>query len=244
MKNFKLWAAIDLLEGQVVRVKRGDLAEKTVYNDDPVGTAKRWEAAGADGIHLVDLAGAVHGASTALTTLAEIAAAVKIPVQFGGGLRHIDKARAALEAGAARVVVGTAATAPGALREWLTLGTDKLLISADVKGGRIATHGWTQTGMPVKVFLSTLVQAGLKEVLMTDIERDGMMSGVNSGSYKQWGGGLKLSIIASGGITEIDDLKALADVDCVGGAVLGKSIYENHIDIAAARAELDAMVSR
>src|SRR5260370_35262442 len=108
MKSFKLWAAIDLLEGQVVRVKRGDLAEKTVYSDDPVGTAQRWEAAGADGIHLVDLAGAVHGSSTALTTLAQIAAAVKIPVQFGGGLRQPDKARAALAAGAARVGAGPA----------------------------------------------------------------------------------------------------------------------------------------
>ncbi len=244
MKSFKLLAAIDLLNGQVVRATRGDLNDTTVYSDDPVATARRWESAGADGIHLIDLAGAVKGESSALETLAAIAAAVKIPVQFGGGLRQIDQARAALDAGASRVVVGTAATAPGALREWLGLGADKLLVAADVKNGRIATHGWVQTGMPVKVFMGSLLQAGLNQVLMTDVERDGMMAGVNPESYKLWGGGSKMSIIASGGISGLDDLKTLAAIPCVGGAVLGKSIYENRIDLAEARKLLDGLVSR
>ncbi len=238
MRRLQLWAAIDLADGKVVRVKRGDLKEATVYSDDPVQTARRWAAAGADGIHLVDLRGAIAGEFTAAETLRRVAHAVEIPVQAGGGIRSREAADAALLAGASRVVIGTAALA-GGLGSWLAWGAGDLLIAADVRDEKIAIRGWTDTApIAPREFLGELAEAGVGEALLTDISRDGMLSGVDPERYRRWAGGLAVSILASGGVASSDDLRKLAALDEVGGVVLGKSLYEGTVDLAEIKREM------
>ena len=240
MRTIKLYAAIDLLEGEVVRVRKGALEDKTVYGSDPTAMARQWADAGADGIHLVDLRGAVAGKYSAIKLLEKLCRAVDIPVQTGGGVRDFRTAQDLLYAGAPRVVVGTAATA-GDLNGWLSLGAENLLIAADVKDEKVAINGWTGTAaMTPREFLGELADAGFSEALVTDVSRDGMLGGVSAANYRGWGAGLPIGLIGSGGIAGPEDVRALAMIEEISGVVLGKALYENRLDIAALKAEMAA----
>ena len=231
----QLYPAIDLLDGKCVRLRKGDFREVTVYSEQPVQIAREFAEAGARWIHVVDLNGARTGVQVNLPIVREIAAVAGVKIQMGGGLRAADSLRKAFRYGAARCVVGTAALDPDLLREWGTEFGERLAVAMDVAAGSVRVAGWTEdSGLTVPSFLETLRQAGLKRVIVTDISRDGMLSGPNVALLNDV---LKsgLSVIASGGISPSEDLSLLAaELPQLDGVIVGKAIYEGKISVADA----------
>jgi phosphoribosylformimino-5-aminoimidazole carboxamide ribotide isomerase len=237
-----LLPAIDILDGKAVRLRRGKFEEKTVYDADPLDAAQRWVQAGARGLHVVDLDGARDGEPANLEHVRRIANHVGVPVQVGGGLRSAEAVAAALEAGATRVVLGTAAFRDqDFLDETVARHRDRVVVSVDGRGGRLAAAGWTeQTEIPVEAVFETLGRRGVAKFVYSSIERDGMLSGPDLDEVRRVAAVVRGTFIYSGGISTAEDLRALAALRQVNltGVIVGKALYEGRLDVRAGQAAL------
>ena len=232
-----IYPAIDLRGGRVVRLKYGDPQQETAYSDDPCAVAERWRAAGAAWLHVVNLDGALGEESSALETLRQLAALEGVRVQFGGGLRALEDAARALEAGAARVILGTAAVqrpelAGEAVRRF---GAERVAVALDARGDRVATHGWQQLSAWTPAELGRrFAEMGVRHALYTDITRDGDLSGVNVAATAALARETGLAVIASGGVASLADVRALLETGAVAGAIIGRALYTGAVDLAEA----------
>jgi phosphoribosylformimino-5-aminoimidazole carboxamide ribotide isomerase len=237
-----LLPAIDILEGKAVRLARGDFAQKTVYDADPLDAARRWVDAGARSIHVVDLDGARTGTPANLDHVARIVAGVDVPVQFGGGLRDSAAVDAAIEAGASRVILGTAAFRDiDFLDEAVATHGDRVVVSVDGREGKLAAAGWIeQTDMDVTDAIETLGGRGVRRFVFSSIERDGMLTGPDLDGTRKVADVVRGSFVYSGGVSSVDDLKALAGLRQVNltGVIVGKALYEGRFTVAEGQAAL------
>jgi phosphoribosylformimino-5-aminoimidazole carboxamide ribotide isomerase len=234
--QFTLYPAIDLKDGQAVRLLQGRMADATVFNPDPADAARRWVAEGAPWLHVVDLNGAFAGASQNLPAVrAIVAAAGPVPVQLGGGLRSLEAMAAALEAGVTRLIIGTKALEGDLVaRAVARFGADRIVVGIDAKGGMVATDGWVNiTDIRATELAQSVRQVGVHTVVYTDISKDGMMAGPNFAEMEIMGR-TGVAIIASGGVSSLDDIRRLMAIPGVGGAILGKAIYTGAIDLREA----------
>jgi phosphoribosylformimino-5-aminoimidazole carboxamide ribotide isomerase len=226
--------AVDIRGGRCVQLVQGDFARETAYGDDPAEMARHWQALGARRLHVVDLDGARDGVRGNTDAIANVLAAVDIPVQVGGGIRSLDTARMLLDQGADRVVVGTAAAEhPRALTEWVeALGAQRLIVGVDARGGRVATHGWqNQTDLDVVAFCRVLADAGVVRVLYTDVGRDGMLGGPDIEGTRAVA--RILAVLGSGGVSSTDHLRQLAEAGAEG-AIIGTALYEGRLSLTDA----------
>ncbi len=239
-----LLPAIDILEGKAVRLTRGDFEQRTVYDADPMDAARRWVDAGARALHVVDLEGARNGKPANLEHVRRIASGVEVPVQVGGGLRSPDAVEAMLDAGAARVVLGTAALHDvDFLDDMLSAHREHVVVSVDARRGRLAAAGWTeQTDIPVESVIDSLRRRGVGRFVYSSIERDGMLAGPDLDEVAHIAAVVYGTFIYSGGISTLEDLRALAGMRHVNltGVIVGKALYEQRFDVAGAQAALDA----
>ena len=227
----RIIAAIDIIEGQCVRLTQGDFSRKTVYHSDPVDLAREMEDNGIRHLHLVDLDGARAGSIKNHMVLEGIASATGLRIDFSGGIRTEDDIRLAFRCGAAQVTVGSIAVRrPDLLRQWLgQYGPDKIILGADFRDRKVATGGWTETSdKDIAAFLLDYRAAGIRYALCTDISKDGMLAGVSADIYRELAAVEGLSVIASGGIATANDLMMLRDAGCEG-AVTGKALLEGRI---------------
>jgi phosphoribosylformimino-5-aminoimidazole carboxamide ribotide isomerase len=238
-----LLPAIDILDGKAVRLRRGEFEDRTVYDDDPVAAARRWVQAGARGLHVVDLDGARDGTPRNLEHVQRITEAVGVAVQLGGGLRSSESVQAAIDAGATRVVLGTAAFRDvDFLDDCLARHRVRVVVSVDGRGGRLAAAGWTeQTDLPVEAVIETLGRRGVRRFVYSSIERDGMLSGPDLDEVARIGGVVKGSFVYSGGVSSLDDLRALAGLRQVNlsGVIVGKALYEQRFNVGDGQAALE-----
>lgn len=231
-----LYPAIDIKEGRAVRLVQGDFEKSTVFSEDPVAQARTFQEQGATSLHVVDLDGALAGEPVHAPLVASIAAQFGGTVHFGGGLRSRAAIETALAAGATRLVVGTAALDDGELLRWAIdrLG-DGLVVALDARDGRVATHGWTQVSDREAVDVAEeLLRTGVRHLLYTDIDRDGMLRGPNLKALRRVAQAAPpLHVIASGGVGSIDDLRRLRDlgVENLTGVIVGRAIYEGRVTI-------------
>jgi phosphoribosylformimino-5-aminoimidazole carboxamide ribotide isomerase len=234
-----LYPAIDLQDGQAVRLRQGDFAQTTVFSDDPVDQAKRFADEGAESLHVVDLDGARAGEPVHAALVASIAAAFPGTVHLGGGLRSRAAIETALATGVDRVVVGTAVVDDAELLGWAIdrLG-DGLVVALDARQGKVATHGWTQiTDRDAVEVATSLVSMGVRRLAYTDIGRDGTLGGPNIAAMKRLSEAAPpLRLIASGGISSLDDLARLRDLDAVNldGIIVGRALYEGRFTVSEA----------
>ena len=228
-----LFPAIDLYGGKAVRLYKGDYNEMTVYNDDPVSVAKDFEACGAKHIHLVDLEGARTGETPNLEVVRRIVSETNLFAEVGGGIRSLETIEKYLSAGVSRVILGTAAvTNPSFLLAALLKYGSAVAVGVDIRDGYVAIHGWTEnSALHYTDFMTKLTEFGVQTVIVTDISRDGAMKGTNRSLYAELAENFPaLNVIASGGVSSLDDVKALADMD-IYGAIIGKAYYTGAIDL-------------
>lgn len=230
-----IFPAIDLYEKKAVRLFKGDYDQMTVYSDDPFGVAKKFEECGATHIHLVDLEGAKLGTTPNIDVVSAIAKNTSLFTEIGGGIRSMETVRAYLACGVDRVILGTAAVTN---REFLTEAVktygEKIAVGADVKDGYIAIHGWTQKSeIKPDDFLSDMQNIGVKNIICTDISKDGAMKGTNLELYAALSEKYDVCLTASGGVSSIDDVKKLRKIDLYG-AIIGKAYYTGAIDLKEA----------
>ena len=228
--------AIDLKDGQCVRLLQGRKDAVTAYSNEPAKTAKRWESYGAKLIHIVDLDGAFTGRQTNLDAIIKIRQSVKIPLQVGGGIRNIGNIMNLFSAGIDRVIIGTAAIEDP---EFLTYACKnypgKVLIGIDAKDGMVAIKGWEEvTSLSAKDLVNRLEIFGVAGIVYTDISRDGMLSGPNIDATRAIVEGVKIPVIASGGVSCMDDIKNLMKIQNLWGAITGKAIYSGAMDLKEA----------
>jgi phosphoribosylformimino-5-aminoimidazole carboxamide ribotide isomerase len=239
----RLFPAIDIQGGRCVRLRRGDFADVTVFGEDPVGVARYWVSEGARFLHVVDLDGAKDGEPRNFELVRQIADAVDIPVQFGGGIRTRETLELVRQSQVARLVVGTSALLDGALLQAaVELWGAGLVVAVDAEDGWVKTHGWRQRStMLAADFVRSLEEAGVCEILYTDISRDGMLRGVNVRGTAILAKDSKIEIIASGGVTTLDDLRELKKIEPLGvtGVIAGRALYERRFSVAEALAVLD-----
>ena len=236
--------AIDLIGGKAVRLVKGDYARVTVYSDTPVAVAKQFEAAGAEYLHLVDLDGAKDGTTANFETIKNIVDNTNLSVDVGGGIRDIGRVEKYVRIGVDRVIIGTAAvTDPDFLEEAVKRFGDKIVVGVDIKDGYVAIKGWTETSQITCFdFCRKLEDMGVKTVVCTDISKDGMMSGTNLELYREMSEKFALNIIASGGISSLEDVRALSNMN-IFGAILGKALYTGAVELTKAieiAAEVDS----
>jgi phosphoribosylformimino-5-aminoimidazole carboxamide ribotide isomerase len=238
-----LYPAIDISEGQAVRLVRGDFAEKTVYRDSPVEAAHAWVAEGARFLHVVDLDGARTGSPRSLEHLERITGEVAVPVQYGGGLRSLPAVRDALRAGAERVILGTAAfTDVDFLDDVLGAFRDRIIVSVDTRGGNISTSGWQQTTqMPAESVIDRLQNRGVRSFVYTNVDRDGMLEGPDAEEVRRIADVVRGRFLYSGGIGTLDHLRALRDLRQVnlGGVIVGKALYEGRFSVREGQQALE-----
>lgn len=236
-----IYPAIDLKDGQCVRLVQGRADQKTVYSNTPADVALGFEAAGAAFLHIVDLDGAFQGKPHNHQVIQDIAAAIHIPFQVGGGLRTVEDVENALVLGAARVIIGTrAVSSPAFVADLLTrYGSDRIILGLDARDGMVAVEGWVTVGSTTAVdFGIQMKQMGIKTAIYTDISRDGLLDGPNLAAIENMAMKTGLQIIASGGVTTIDNIVALKALESrgVAGAIIGKALYDGKLDLAAALA--------
>ena len=232
--------AIDMMDGKCVRLVQGKFDQSTVFGDDPAEMAKRWQDQGARRLHLVDLNGSRLGAPQETQSIKRIIGSVTIPVQLGGGIRSLEIARQMLDIGVGRVIIGTSAALDSNLAETVfhELG-EQAVLAIDARDGRVAVKGWEETTPQTAVDFARAMQAlGARRVIHTDISRDGMLQGANIPAMKQMAEAIDIPVIASGGVTSVEDiigLKALGNIG-VEGAILGKALYTEALTLADALA--------
>ena len=238
-----VYPAIDILDGKAVRLVQGRFEDSTIYHDDPLDAAQSWVEAGARFLHVVDLDGARSGEPQSIEHLRRIASQTGVPVQYGGGLRTLPAVRDALRAGAERVVVGTAAFRDvDFLDDVLAAFGARVVVAVDVRDGRIATSGWTQTTqMPAEDAIRRLGGRGVRSFVYTDVDRDGSLEGLDADAVSAVAEAVRGRFLYSGGIGSLDDLRALAGLRQVNlaGVIVGKALYERRFTIAEAQAALD-----
>jgi phosphoribosylformimino-5-aminoimidazole carboxamide ribotide isomerase len=237
-----LYPAIDVRGGHAVRLLRGDYKHETVYDADPADAAQRWAEGGARYLHVVDLDGARDGRPANLAAIAAIAAAVEVPVQVGGGLRDAEAIEAALGAGAARVVLGTAALRdPGLLETALAEHGDRVVVSVDSRGGRVALQGWTEAGeLGDTEAVERLTGAGVKRFVYTPIDVDGTMEGPGIEDLLRVATATAGELIYSGGVGELAHLHELAAAaPNLDGVIVGRALYEERFSVAEGQAALE-----
>jgi phosphoribosylformimino-5-aminoimidazole carboxamide ribotide isomerase len=237
-----LYPAIDIRGGRAVRLTQGDYGRETAYDADPVDAARRWADEGAEFLHVVDLDGARAGAPRNLEAIERIAAAVDCPIQVGGGLRTPQAVRAALDAGAERVVIGTAALKdPKFLDAMLAAHGDRVVVSVDARAGKVALEGWTEAGKEEAAeAAAALSKRGVARFLCTAIEVDGTMEGPALGELARIAAATEAKLIASGGVGDLSHLEALAGraPPNVEGAIVGRALYERKFTVAEAMGAL------
>jgi phosphoribosylformimino-5-aminoimidazole carboxamide ribotide isomerase len=239
--------AIDLKDGQCVRLRQGEMNDATVFSEDPGAMAAHWLAQGARRLHLVDLNGAFAGVPKNERAVKAILKAVgdDIPVQLGGGIRDLDTIERYLDDGITYVIIGTAAVKnPGFLQEACTAFGGHIIVGLDAKDGKVATDGWSKLSGHDVIDLAKKYEGwGVEAIVYTDIGRDGMLSGVNIDATVKLAQAVKIPVYASGGMTNLADVDALCKVadEGIEGAILGRSIYEGTIDFAKAQARADAL---
>lgn len=231
----KIFPAIDLYGGKAVRLYKGDYAQMTVYSDNPVAVAHDFEKQGAEYIHVVDLEGAKIGKPAHLDVVERIAKETDLFIEIGGGIRDMDTVEKYLSVGADRVILGTAAvTDEQFLQEALAAYGEKIAVGADIADGRIAIRGWIEKSeYTTDVFFEKMQSLGVKTIICTDISKDGAMKGTNRALYKELGKKYTIDIVASGGVSTIEDIEALATAGTYG-AIIGKAYYIGAIDLAKA----------
>jgi phosphoribosylformimino-5-aminoimidazole carboxamide ribotide isomerase len=238
-----LYPAIDIRGGKAVRLTHGRFDAETVYHDDPLEAAQSWVEAGARTLHVVDLDGAKAGEPAAIGHLRRIVAGTGLPVQYGGGLRTVDAVRAAVRAGAERVIVGTAALRDvDFLDDIVAAYGPRVVVSVDVRGGRIATSGWTQvTEMAAAEAIGRLHDRGVASFVYTDADRDGALEGPSLDDICVVAAAVKGRFLYAGGIGTLEHLRALRDLRQVNlaGVIVGKALYERRFTVAQAQAALD-----
>lgn len=226
--------AIDLIDGKCVRLSQGDYTKKTVYNENPLKVAKEFEAAGIKRLHLVDLDGAKAGKIKNLSVLEKIASKTKLLIDFGGGVKTNEDFQSVLNAGAIYVAVGSVAVKqPEIFNKWIKeFGADKILLGTDVKNNKLSVSAWTETTeIDIFDFLESKIKQGIKTVFSTDISKDGMLAGPAIDLYKEIHKQFpKLKLIASGGVSKMEDVYAVEKAGC-SGVIIGKAIYEGKISI-------------
>lgn len=230
-----IFPAIDIVDGKAVRLFKGDYVQMTVYNNDPVSVAKDFENAGAKWVHLVDLEGAKSGTTPNLDTICKIVSETSLSVEVGGGIRSLDTVAKYLDAGVSRVILGTAAVKdPDFLKEALRLYGDRIAVGIDLKEGMVAIKGWTEVSEENAFDFCRKMQAmGVKTIICTDISKDGAMQGTNLSLYRELSEAFDLQIIASGGVSSLEDVKNLAEMKLYG-AIIGKAYYTKAIDLKVA----------
>lgn len=230
-----LFPAIDLYTGWAVRLYQGDYNQMTVYDKDPLSVAKRFRDAGAEYLHMVDLEGAKTGETPNLDTVRTVAAQSGLQVEIGGGIRSEEVIKKYLDAGVLRVILGTAAiTQPGFVGEMVAKYGDKIAVGVDVRDGFVAIKGWTElSNRTCFDFCRDMDNLGIKTIICTDISKDGVLGGTNLELYKQLSETLSLDIVASGGVSSLDDIAALQNMGLYG-AILGKAVYTGAIDLKQA----------
>lgn len=230
-----IFPAIDIIGGKAVRLFKGDYAQMTVYHDCPLQVAKDFEASGARFIHLVDLEGAKTGGTPNMDTIRRIANETALFTEVGGGVRDMQTVKAYLDNGVDRVILGTAAVTDHAfLCQAVETYGEKIAVGIDLKDGLVAIKGWTeQSAYTGEAFFEKMQQTGVKTVICTDISRDGAMQGTNLALYKKLSETFRVDIIASGGVSSIDDIVALKEMQ-VYGAIIGKAYYTGAIDLKRA----------
>ena len=228
----KIFPAIDLYEGKAVRLLKGDYNAVTVYSENPLEIAKDFENSGATELHTVDLEGARDGGTPNIEIIKSFVENTKLNVEVGGGIRSMDTVKAYLDAGVRRVVLGTAAvTDPEFLKTAVDTYGDKIAVGADIKDGKVAIKGWVEKSeYSTFEFFEMLQKIGVSTVICTDISKDGAMQGTNRELYKELSQRFSVNIIASGGVSSLDDIKALNEMDLFG-AIIGKAYYTGAIKI-------------
>jgi phosphoribosylformimino-5-aminoimidazole carboxamide ribotide isomerase len=243
MSALNLYPAIDLKNGECVRLQQGDMARVTVFNSDPAAQAKAWEDAGFKYLHLVDLDGAFAGKPANVAAVRAIRRAITLPIQLGGGIRDEATIESWLEAGISRVILGTVAVrnpelVKSAARRW----PGRVVVGIDARSGRVAVEGWAEASDLDAIDLAKkFVDAGVAAIVYTDIDRDGLLKGVNVTATAAMARAVPIPVIASGGLAGIEDLVALkheaANGAAIDGAILGRALYDGRIDPAAALKE-------
>ncbi len=230
-----IFPAIDLKSGQCVRLFKGDMNQTTVFNDNPAAQALEFEKAGFKFLHIVDLDGAIAGAAANEESVKKILAAVKIPVQLGGGIRSLESIEKWLKLGVSRVILGTvAAKNPDLVIEACKKFPQKIVVGIDAKNGKVATEGWVETSeISVLELAKKFENCGVAAIIYTDISRDGTLSGADLTGTKHLAENLKIPVIASGGISNLDDIKKISELEKSGviGAIVGRAIYDKKIDV-------------
>lgn len=231
-----LYPAIDLKDGNCVRLLKGEMADATVFNDDPAAQARAFQDAGCAWLHLVDLNGAFEGAPVNGAAIEAILASTSVPAQLGGGIRDMATIEHWLDKGIARVILGTVAVEnPALVREAALAFPGKVAVGLDARDGRVATRGWAEdTEIGVIDLAQQFEDAGIAAIIYTDINRDGAMQGPNIEATADLARATRIPIIASGGVSSIDDLTRLRDTGVISGAISGRALYDGAIDLRGA----------
>ena len=228
--------AIDLKNGKCVRLLQGKKEAVTVYSDDPAAMAKHWVSLGAELLHIVDLDGAFTGEQKNFNVIMAIRRAINIPIQVGGGIRNIERIEKLVHSGVDRVIIGTsAAKEPDIIKNACEKFPGKILAGVDAKEGKVAVKGWEEvTGLDAIEFAKKMESDGAAAVIYTDIARDGMLSGPNIDAMAKMVNALKIPVTASGGVSSINDIKKLMEIQNLWGVITGKALYEGTLDIKEA----------
>lgn len=243
MSALNLYPAIDLKNGECVRLQQGDMARVTVFNADPAAQAKQWQDAGFKYLHLVDLDGAFAGKPANVSAVRAIRAAIALPIQLGGGIRDEATIESWLEAGITRVILGTVAVRnPDLVKSAAKRWPGRVVVGIDARSGRVAVEGWAEASNLDAIDLAKkFVDAGVAAIVYTDIDRDGLLKGVNVAATAAMARAVPIPVIASGGLAGIEDIVALkheaANGAAIDGAILGRALYDGRIDPAAALKE-------
>lgn len=230
-----IFPAIDIIDGKAVRLFKGDYSQKTVYNNSPLEVAKSFEKAGASYLHLVDLDGAKSGDTPNYEIIKSIAQSTSLKIEIGGGIRSEEVIKRYLDAGVMRVILGTVAIEnPDFTKEMTAKYGDAIAVGIDISGGFVATRGWTDiTKVSCDEMFANMEKIGVKTVICTDISKDGAMMGTNLALYKDLKSKYNIDIVASGGVSSMDDITDLKAMDLYG-AILGKALYEGAVDLTKA----------